>query len=154
MKIISSIILFCLSISTIAQIKTVSVSDLKLSKVADFEYKQLINLDSKDTTKVVYISWRNKEYSHIVDISSILFNLDKDPELLKRFVDDLKSANKHIEKGEELSWIRKEYVITLPLDENNKYVWLYEPKSEGGGYTSFNKKEIEKTIAWFEQNGF
>jgi hypothetical protein len=107
-----------------------------------------INLETKDTTVLVYLGFQNLEYTSITDIASIIFIPKLDSTALPMFIADLKAASEYIGTKTSVRWDKTYYSIYLYDFTNSLY--LAERKKSGGGYTTLSKKEVTNLLLWLE----
>lgn len=141
---LKSLLAILLAVSMNAQKKTIDVSLIKIGQISG-KYSKVIDLEKNDTLSYVYLGFQNFKYKSISDIRSVFFPKQED---LKSFIEDLKTALPEIGSKQNIDWKRQLYSISVFDFSNNLY--LFERPSKGDGYTTLNKKELEKLIEWLD----
>jgi hypothetical protein len=136
------------SISIIAQNKTVNISKTTIGGLRP-SYAKSINLEVKDSIYYVYIGFENEKYSTISDSKSLFLTQDVH---VKAFTNDLKTAKLEMETKQNIEWKKELYGLSL-FDFSDK-LYILESASDGSGYTTISKKDLEELIKWLESIEF
>lgn len=146
MKKVLCVLLFTFTLigGVTAQKKHIAISEIKAGPVTAFYFKEA-NLETGDTSYYVFLRLQNAEYSNISDQKAILFTKQRE---LIQFIKDLKAALLEMGNKQIIAWTREQYKISL-FDSSN-LLYLYESPSEGNGYTTLDKNDVEKLITWLE----
>jgi len=139
------------SVSLFSQTKTTNISEKKIGGLS-CSYFQAVNLESGDTTFAIYLGFKDLRYPNIVSIESIYFVVQNDSTEALKFVKDLKMAYSEYGNGVQLSWDREAYRIMFY--EKQSFLYLYQGRKNGDGYTMLADYQIKKVIRWFESIGF
>lgn len=142
-------LLLLLFISTLivgidAQSKKLDLSSIKIGSI-EGKYTKVVDIEKNDTSYYLYLGFQNEKYKAIVDIKSLFFTNQDD---LIEFIKDLKLAMSEMENKVSMNWDRKLY--RLDLYDFTNYLYISESSSKSNGYTSLNKKNLNKLILWLE----
>lgn len=148
MKKIILLFVLAFSLSINAQLKRVVISETEIGEVSA-KYLKSINTETKDTLFLAYLGFQNQKYKSFTDIKSIYFTSQDE---INEFVSDLKNVSKEMDSKAEMSWNRTNYSMIL-FDFAN-LVYLYQAPRKGSGYTTLNKKHVDKLIEWLESIEF
>lgn len=153
-KLMMMVLMMCLSFASFAQKKTVVISekDISLQHRLKCQYAMRINKETNDTVTYVYVAFQNSEYTTIIDIASILFDVSKNRDNVKKFTKTLKDALQEMGNKTTIEWDEENYRISLY--DFSKSLYLRESRKKGDGYTILPKSKVEDLISWLESNGF
>ena len=139
--------LFLISTFCYSQEMRKTLSSKQIGKV-NCKHELKINIETKDTTALVYLSFQNEEYSAITDIASIMFIPKLDSTALPMFITDLRAASEYRGTKTSIRWDKTYYAIYLYDFAPNLYI--AERKKSGKGHTTLTKKEVNNLILWLE----
>ena len=146
MKKLITTILILVAVQGIAQRKTVTVSELRTGN-NHLVKAMSINFDTGDTTKYIYVSFRNSKYKTIVDMESFMLS---NAEEYNRFRKDIIFANSEKSTGSSMNWSRDNYAIMVYDFTNTVYLCSKSLRAS----TQLYKKDLSKMIDWLNNNEF
>lgn len=139
-------LLMCLSFNSFSQRKSTDLISNRIGTVK-WNFKQMTDLSSNDTTYYLWGGFQNYKYSTITDIKSVFMSSQSQ---LDELISDLKMVYSEMDKKQSISWDKKLYILKLVNYTDEMY--LGDP--DGRGYTYLTKRQVEKTIEFLESIKF
>lgn len=137
-----------------SQTKTNTIFKTKFGNLTEVSYKEFVQLDKGDTTRYVYLGFRNEEYSYINDWAGVyLWYPDKDTNAIKDFVTDLQLAIDNL--GQTMWNQKKNYRISIS-EQLPRLIFLGCGKGDtkSDAYTTITKKNAQELIIWLQTTKF
>ena len=137
-----------------AQTKTNTIIKNKIGNLTDVNYQEFIDLKKEDTTRYVYLGFRNAEYTYLSDYAGIyLWNPDKDKTDINDFVKDLQLAIDNL--GTTMWNEQKHYRISIS-EKLPRMIFLGcgSDDNKKGAYTTISRKNAEELIQWLNSTQF
>lgn len=111
-------------------------------------YQMVINLDAMDTLSYVSIRFRNMEYTHIIEYSSISMSARKGSLEVYELIQDLKAVQKESIAKNDITWNRDNYYLFM--SKNFKTLFINTPNTSRQikGWTTIQIKQLPTLIEW------
>jgi hypothetical protein len=137
-----------------AQTKTNTVTKTKIGNLTEVSYQEFIDLKKEDTTRYVYLGFRNAEYTYLSDWAGIyLWNPNEDTTVVSDFVKDLQLAIDNL--GITMWNEQKHYRISIS-EKLPRMIFLGcgSDDNKRGAYTTISRKNAEELIQWLNTTHF
>lgn len=137
-----------------SQTKTTTNAKTKIGNLTEVSYKEFIQLDKGDTTRYVYLGFRNEEYTYLSDYAGIyIWNPESEKENLTEFITDLQTMIDNL--GSTMFNEKKHYRIHISEKLPRLiFIGCGSGDSKRGAYTTITKKNAEELITWLETTQF
>lgn len=137
-----------------SQTKTNTITKTKFGNLSEVAYKEFVDLKKEDTTKYIYLGFRNAEYTYLSDYTGIyLWRPNEDKSVVTDFIEDLQVMIDNM--GNTMFNEEKHYRIHIS-DRLPRLIFIGcgSEDSKRGAYTTITKKNAEELIQWLNTTQF
>jgi hypothetical protein len=148
--IIATIALLSSCFAGYSQVKRQTLFSKDVGVFTPASYIKIMDYDNGDTTRCIFLTFRNAKYSYLSDYKSVAFCIDdanRDSSKVFKFIADIKAAQQALLDKTDMEWTTEDYQIRVTPSIGN-YIWLYDAKKLG--YTWLNKKNANLLLQFFQ----